>query len=336
MKIIKVYLFFSTFVCLSLMAGLRGSGDPDYSNYLNIYNSSLNDLSINIEPFYIYLNQIFKMNDVPFVFLIFFISLVAVNIKGYSIYRIAKYPFLSVIIYSFTIYILFDLIAIRQGLALAFIMLSFLYLDKNKFASIMLLLFASLFHFSAIIVLPFVFLCFKQHEKYLLFILYLALISLSILKIEIPIYSLLVNFNVLPAFLSNKLETYSSYNQESFLSIKQYIVTFIGIIVYIYYKENKLIKMMCLFYLYGCILSVILSSVGDIAYRIKWYFLFSEIFFIPVFFMGMYNKIKIKDNNKSLLFLFYVISIFTIATLYIIPGFNFIENIYERGNSLVF
>ncbi|WP_318519185.1 EpsG family protein [Photobacterium leiognathi] len=336
MKLVKTYLFISSVFFLALISGLRGGGDPDYINYLDIYNNSINGSSINIEPFYLYLNQLFKVNNIPFVFLILIISMIAVNLKGYSIYKLSNYPFFSLIIYSFTIYLQFDLVAIRQGLALAFIMIAFLYFEKNRIISIFLISFASLFHFAAIIVLPFTFICFKQHKSYLLFVLYIVLVILSLLKIDVPIYTMILNHGFLPNFLINKLETYSSYDQSSALSIKQYIVSFIGIIIYIYYKQNNIIKSMCLLYLYGCIISVLLSSVGDISYRIKWYFFFTEMFFIPIFIMGIYNKLKNENKNQSLLVLFYSSTLIFIFIFYVIPGLNFIESIHERGNYLIF
>ena len=317
MKMIKIYVFFSAVFFLSLISGLRGGGDPDYTNYLDIYNNSVNVSGVNIEPFYLYLNKIFKVNNIPFIFVILIISMIAVNLKGYSIYKLSKFPFLSLIIYSFTLYLQFDLVAIRQGLALSFIMIAFLYFDKSRVMTILLILFASLFHFAAIIILPFIFICFKQHKSYLLFILYFVLVVLSLFKMDVQIYTTILNYGLFPTFIINKFETYSSYDQSSVLSIKQYVVSFIGIIVYIYYKQNSAIKAMCLLYIYGCIIGVLLSSVGDVSYRIKWYFFFAEIFFIPVFFMGIFNKLKAENKNQSLLVLFYLFSLILLSILFI-------------------
>ena len=167
----------------------------------------------------------------------------------------------------------------------------------------------------------------------LIYGLLLVVIIINIFKIALPI-QYLSHLPLLPDFLINKFEVYSSYKDVSFLSLKQLIVCVVAAFIYIKMEPDKLIKQMCLIYLIGAFVSILLSSVGDISFRIRWYFFFTEIFFIPFFICNIKQFFTRYDFINVIflkLFPFAFISI-----LYIVPAINFIASIKNRGSSLIF
>ena len=79
-------------------------------------------------------------------------ALLGTTIKFYSIKKLSPLPFLSVCIYIFTYYVVHEFTQIRAGVASAFLLLSLIPLSKgNKSLTLVVILFASLFHYSSLL-----------------------------------------------------------------------------------------------------------------------------------------------------------------------------------------
>ena len=237
---------------------------------------------------------------------------------------------LSIWIYICTIFILYDFIAIRQGVALSFILLSYSSLVEKNFKKYIFMIFlASLFHFSAIILIliyPFVI---RQYKTSVLYAILCLVFILNYFQIQIGIATLFLENIGLPAFTLEKLNAYSIAEDTSFLSIKQLFIGIFFISMYQYLKNTKphIIPMINI-YLLGMIISTLLSDIGQISYRLRWYFFVYEIVLIPIFLYYVYHKLKSSFIYICLIFLFFLIYGFSL--------YNFVTSLYERGFSLYF
>lgn len=319
---------------LTIVAGFRGGNDPDYVNYYDIYISSLHSdfSSLNIEPFYFYLNKSLALINAPFIFLMLLIAVPAVLLKMYVIYKHSDFAFFSVLTYILTIFLSFDLIAVRQGLAIGFIMLATSFWFNNRKLAIVLVLAGSLFHFSALVVLPIFYLMSSKWQRHILHFSFFAILFIILSGIKVTVIDFIKLIPFIPSFIVFKLDIYASYNQEGVNSAKQLFVCIIAFFIYKSDIRNDFIKQTSFLYVLGFLLSLFFASIGDIAFRIKWYFFWGEIFFIPYLFFFLVRKLQ---NRKliPLLFLFYF-GFYLVMYLY--PAIKFIIDISNRGNSLVF
>ena len=138
-------------------------------------------------------------------------ALINIAVKGSLIYRMSPMPALTLCIYVSYLYILHDLIQIRAGAAVAFILFSiFLYCERKRIWAFVFIGVATLFHYSAIILFVIVFLDNKS----------LSTRGRWILASVVPIGLLLflLRFDILsliPSFMGGeKLEIYKDMSEE--------------------------------------------------------------------------------------------------------------------------
>ncbi|WP_049048047.1 EpsG family protein [Aeromonas hydrophila] len=330
---LRALIIFFCGLILAITAGLRGGNDPDYLNYYDIYVSSrYGDFStVNVEPFYFYFNKVFSSAGIPFVFIMLMMAIPAVLLKMYVVCRHSDSALLPIILYILTIYISFDLIAIRQGLAIAFVMLATSLWFHKKLLAVMLVLVASLFHFSALIVLPVFYGMSSRWHKEIINISLLIVFFVSIFGININIFEMVKQIPFMPSFIIYKLEIYASYHQEGTNSLKQFFICTVAFWLYRVESKNTFVKAVCFLYVIGFLISIVLSSIGDISFRIKWYFFWGEIFFIPYVLVILIRRIENRNAIPLLIALFWIAMI----VMYLYPAINFINDVSSRGNSLI-
>ncbi|QDX31264.1 EpsG family protein [Dickeya poaceiphila] len=326
-KILTGYVF----LFLAIAAGLRKGNDPDYANYKEIYEGAVSSVVVDVEPAYQKLNFFFDAVGFGFEGLILAIALASVMMKCIAIIKYSEYFFLSLLIYISTIYLLFDVVAIRQGFAIAIIMLSLALWENDKKKALLLYVFAPLIHIASLVFLPVLLLCNRNYGRKTLLVSIAAITVIVTLSQVFSIIDVMENIPFIPDFLLIKLKTYSSYNKEAVFSFKQVIVSIFAYLVYTKVSCSRYVKLCCVVYIFGCLISSLFSSVGDIAFRIKWFFSWTEIIFLP-YLIG-YSYRYFRDNEMRLIsrFLFFTL----IFSMYFIPAYNFIESIHERGFSLI-
>jgi len=318
----RTLIIFFCGLVLAITAGLRGGNDPDYLNYYDIYISSqYSDFSsANVEPFYFYFNKAFSLAGIPFVF-----------IKIYVVYKHSHSALLSIILYLLTIYISFDLIAVRQGLAIAFVMLATSLWFHERLLGVTLVLVASLFHFSALIVLPVFYGMSSRWHKEIINVSLFIILFVSVFGMNINVFEIVKQIPFIPNFIIYKLDIYASYHQEGTNSLKQFFVCIVAFWLYRVESKNTFIKAVCFLYVIGFLISILLSSIGDISFRVKWYFFWGEIFFIPYILIILIQRVKNRNSIPLLIALFGL----AIIIMYLYPAINFINDISSRGNSLI-
>lgn len=162
------FLLLISFLIPFIIASIRYGVGTDYFNYVDMYNrifmTSLWDNLKLIEPGYILINFIakFVFQDVQFVFIFCsFLTLLFIYLAALDNFK-KEGAGLAVFIFMCTGYLTM-LCIVRQALAGAIILYAFKYMYERKFYKYALfVLIACLFHYSAILLLPFYFLGVRQ------------------------------------------------------------------------------------------------------------------------------------------------------------------------------
>ncbi len=157
----KLLAFIVLAFCLISFAGLRPVGfDRDSQNYESMFMhpDSFNS-EISVEPSYRYISQIiyYIFPDIHLVFL--FYALLGVSVKFWAIKRLSPILFLPVLIYVCNFFLLHECTQIRGGIASGLFLLSIIPLSEGKkLYAFLYILVAIFFHYSAISLLPLLFL----------------------------------------------------------------------------------------------------------------------------------------------------------------------------------
>jgi len=229
------------FIILVLFSILRSvEVGTDTITYVNSFRNAT-DFSFNWETMFLlkqkeplYSLYIFLLRKVSNNYLIYF--LVTYSIITYAVIRFVKSCFNKKSHY--TVLILFILLfvyhfsAIRSGLSGAFILLSFCYLKDNKILKALLFtVVATLFHYTAVI--------------NILFIFVYKLFSSNILKsrytIALAIVTILISSNYVISFLQSSLlgTKYSYYISYQGTLVGNAFIILLAILVWIYFKDLK-------------------------------------------------------------------------------------------------
>ena len=156
---VKIY-YFLFFIFLVSIAGFRPIGlDKDSKNYADALDVRISDASLlDKEPFFWLISEASRLFFFghPASFFLFF-AFIGVFLKLVAIFRFSKIPLLSLILYVFLYFILHEMTQIRVGVSSAFFLLAIKdYFNKNILQYLLKVLFACMFHYSAVLslVLP--------------------------------------------------------------------------------------------------------------------------------------------------------------------------------------
>ena len=122
-------IFVMLCILLLCISGFRYGLETDYWHYYYIFHGILK--ASNIEIAYTLLNKIIYAVTHNFNIFCFIIAIVSMGLKGW-IFDKMKYPFMALLCYYLRFYVLFELNAIRQGLAITFILLAYIAIDKKN------------------------------------------------------------------------------------------------------------------------------------------------------------------------------------------------------------
>jgi len=200
-------------IVLITIAGLRPIGlDRDSLNYNYLINSYKGFSNIDIsreEPLFWIIAEI---NRVLFrgsfrSFLMIF-AILGITIKLYAIKKLSVKPFLSIIIYILLYFILHEMTQIRQGVACGIFLLSIPdILNKNFKSYLLKIILATMFHYIAIVLIPFYFLNPKNINCKLYIILpFVGLIFHFLPNFVLGVIELIAQ--ILPFFMRFKINFY--------------------------------------------------------------------------------------------------------------------------------
>lgn len=178
----KNVFFFILGLLLFLLAGFRdGTTVKDYTSYVSLYNDPSWDIEFSFS-FISWIVRHFFFNHIVFLFLIY--AFLGVILKLKAIEQLSTFIFFSILIYISHFYILHELTQIRVGVASGFFLLCIKPIYERNWRHFLLYsICAILFHYSAIIILPFWFIW--NHK-----------INIYVFAVLIPIAYLFYFFNI--------------------------------------------------------------------------------------------------------------------------------------------
>lgn len=235
-------------VPLVLISGLRSIGiDRDSLNYASILDIPFekNSFFVN-EPFLlllIYINKTFFFGEPQTFFFIF--ALLGVSLKLYAIRGLASYPLLSYITYILLYFILHEMTQIRVGIASAIFLLAIPDIENRNLKNYLIkTILASLFHYSAIIMLIVYFVQPKILNRHIYAVLPIVGVILATLSsYTLPLVTYLID--LLPEAIGYKLNLYiillENDVQSEIKIFNPYYLSLLAIYFILIYKY-KLIK----------------------------------------------------------------------------------------------
>lgn len=185
----KALLFFLSFI-LILFVGTRFETGDDWGEYTKVFdripliddlwNDSSLFLLFRMEPGYILFNSVIKsfggsINEVFLLSSIIVISLFIIFQKRYTLF-----PFLAILLYMRYGYMQFNMMFVRQGIAISIFFYSLKFIENKKMIIYILLnLLASFFHSSLLIVLPLYFIINRRYNDTFIYIIVFISVLLS-------------------------------------------------------------------------------------------------------------------------------------------------------------
>lgn len=283
---IGVYLFIG--FILILVAGLRPpGGDHDSLNYQYAYESSgiLED-SIRHEPTFYWLANIVRYTFNDFQFLLLAYAFIGVFFKLKAIKKLSpNLLFLPLLVYFCNYFMLHEMTQIRVGVAAGIFMCALkLLVEKKKWQYIGWIIIATLFHYSAAILIPLVFMKnteIRKKERWFLFLLVpigflLAAMHINIL-VSIPIPAIQSKIEIYQQLCDKGLSKPANVFNVQFLL--RVVVFFFALLFYDYIKSfNKYTPIFIRLMALSILSFLFLSTLSVLAFRISELFGVVDIF----------------------------------------------------------
>jgi hypothetical protein len=302
------------FLIFWLIAGLRYETGVDWPGYTQFYNQIENISNIfggsidvlnnsEFEIGYTLLNSILKLftNNVQLLFL--FIALVT-NLMLFSSLKIySNHIFISLIIYFCTMYFVTDMDIIRQCISINIFFISLKYIiHKNIYKYFLLIFIASLFHQTALLLLPLYFFLNKRFKNSIL----LIFVSIGVIfaLFQISWLRFVINHAIDLGAFTLKLSSYMMKGHSRIFGIG-----FLGNLIILVFclikrnsmKSNKMFNLFLNMYVFSLIFYYFTWEISIISSRFRLYFLIGNIVLLT-YFIDMYKNRLI----KSLVFVFIV------------------------------
>lgn len=301
-KKIAAALMFAVFF---IFAGLRGTGDADYYNYLYFAKDIGTDLSkvfqssYPVEIGFRVSAFIFNSLGISRQAIIILMNLLSILPTAYIVLKESEDPFLSAIIFM-PIFIQFDMQTSRtaSSIGLSF-MAVYMIKDKKYIKGILFFLLSLSFHKSAVIALPF-FILIHMKLSYGFRILALgisfiiSILSKSFLRLGAQILSV-IGLNTMSTKILNYTFSGRFAQEMSFLDPRILFAIFLFITSILYYKKNEFKKMSIedisikAIWFAAVVLLVFRSSTA-IAFRFSNFFIVYQLIYMPMLLKRLKNK----------------------------------------------
>lgn len=327
------------FLCLVLLAGSRLETGNDWGNYLyffehldigeNFYSLSLIS---KFEPGYTFLNLVVKYIGGSLNEVFLFASFITIGIISISIRKYTQFWFIPILLYLRYSYLQANMMFVRQGIAVAIFVYALQFIQKReKWKYFSLILIASLFHISALMLLPLYYLYgFKFNARKYIILLIVSIISIQLNLINLIVHLIPFEFIKGPVLGYLQSEVWSRPSTVSFSTIERLFIVILGIIYF--NKLNAIHKYFALFYniyFFGVLLYFIFFNSYVFAERVSIYFNVLAMFLL-VYYFELFKVKKQKIIYHILLISF--VSLFFLKTIYS----NDQGNVYLPYNSYLY
>lgn len=303
-KLVVYSLIGIILICIS---GFRYGLETDYWHYYNIFNGITT--VENIEPTFEVFINIFKFVLNDYNLFLLFVAIVSLGSKIKIFYRF-KYCFVVLFVYYLRFYVLFELNAVRQGIALTFALQALFYLmreDKKKYATFTII--AILFHNSAaiLLIIPLV--------RKLVLPLKTIIISIAVsLLFRYYVLTSIITLSgkFIPQVLQSNINLFRGIqwiiNANDKISIDQTteIIRVVVMLVAFYFLNkhrtgDKNYNFMFNVFFVGCLLNLCFVGFDTISYRLAAYFLVVEGMMLSLSLSDIQLAYKTRINIVSLI-----------------------------------
>lgn len=280
-------LVISFTLLLIIFAGTRINVGADYYAYQDSYQKIKNGLMgiTSIEPIYLLIAKFTS----EYKWFLLVIAALSVSSKIIAISKKSLIPWLSILLYFSCSFVQYDMGIIRQGLAMSFVLLSWVYIDEEKLSPNYYIFYfmAVMFHYSAAISIVAVIIRRKKIPVEFMIIATILACAISQIGLDHIILSFLLKF------LPTRIQLVSAYsrfadsasyirNVFSFTNIRRALL----LVFFCYaYKKGRGTLIHSFFlnmYFIGVMLYYLFSSYVIISGRLGMYFCIAEIFLFPL------------------------------------------------------
>jgi len=305
------YIFLALFfIFLLAFAGLRYKVGYDYDSYKSIFDTVTmkNFMSLYIEVGYTGLNAVLKTLGFGFEAVIFVVAAWSLFFKYEAIRKYSIYPFVSLILYFSSNFIIQDFGQIRQGLAIAMTLYSIGSIkERNLIKFLVLMGIAMSFHYTAVLFVPLYFLGnIKLSYKQML-----AIVAASIM------FYVMILMGVFEYFITHVLHSeyilwkYQYYSGEPLGFFDFTFIFRVFVFAAFVYLGDK-IKPVCKYYdilrngyFIAIIMYIVFNTNEGLATRGALYYKTFEIILVPYIIYAVKNKLFV--FNAALIFYFYTV-----------------------------
>lgn len=320
--IISVLLLALVAGCRGLMVGVDTLNYYNYFSYKRIFNET-----ILFEPMYEVLNLFIIKLGLPYNYLLFLCSILTIGSFGLMIYNFSDCPALVFFFFVALGFFGNTFNAVRQYLALAVFLFAIKYIRDGGFIKyLLLILIASLFHTSAIILIPVYIVRYIKLKPVFIISLLIVVVALSIFFVPmIRSITALLGISYFDRYLNSDafLQGISLYN--ALYSIGMLAVFFI-----FYFMRKKVCELrkstqnydlfLMLFFISVCIrIFGTFSGMFSLVNRLNIYFFFAIIFLMPYLFECMSGAWK---------------KICVVVTLVLGVAYNLISGVLRGSNGI--
>lgn len=234
-------------ICLATFKPMTTADAINYETYF--YQNDDPIVEKSIEPSFVYLSRLYLSLGYSITAIFLTYALIAIPLKIALLWKMTPFVFTSMIVYLGIYYPLHDAVQIRCGVATAFLLLAIVPLSKRQyFKALVLVIVATLFHYSSITFLPIFLLGNIKVGKYWKWF----------LGVAIPICLLLYlagfsAFSLMPAsMIDGKLDVYKDMSDmglwgKKYIPYKQITFVFEFALLYFFIYFYDTIKKHCIY-----------------------------------------------------------------------------------------
>ena len=329
----KIFVLLSI-ICIiipSILAGLRQSGiGTDTRYYIDFIFNKVSEVQNIKQLFFVITTYSIEFGYIIFNFIIsrftdnlnimyFFLQLVIMSISYYSFVKYSKQNFNIIYLIFNLLYFNRTLNICRQSIAIAFILMSYKYINQKKlYKFIIIVLIASFFHKTALVFLPAYFILNFIKEKNCDFRKICIITSLLLILVFFK--------NIIPIFITsfNIGEKYYKYLSGENINISTFIilVKFIQICIFLaFYKQLVKVNANNKDFIFLTILDLIMYLFGFYGFylqRMSFYFEIFNVFVIS----DLVTCVKTKNEQLIITFAIILLSIMYSYYIYGILGWG--------------
>lgn len=252
-----LFIVFSVFIFA--MAAFRVNSGFDYTSYESIFNSiksgDYSRLLSFTELFYILLNILFS----SFRLVLFASAVLGVILKEIYYYKQSSFRLLCLAMYFSSVFLTYDMGIVRQGIAISVTMYGIKYIKERNFKKFIFNTFvASMFHVTALIMIPLYFLGERKLKRWIYYSVPVVCYFASFFSVRIILkISSILNISLIQYRLNLYASEYA-VDVNILTLIRRLVMLILFVETYIYYSRKKIeISQYSTIYINGFFLSAV-------------------------------------------------------------------------------